>query len=227
MWAAGTEWKSVRTIFTPSGVPTVCGRDIALMILRENISASEAEPMAPRLERWVDSAELYSAIGYGNTAQDYDDGGFRRRRDGLLVQCSGDDCSSDHVDLSEWRGDHGICNGDSGGPAIDADGLVIGVTSRGPSGCDSPIYGGLYEWSPWISQVGALAAADGPYPAPAWIDESRLGEAVSLNRYDDASTTSCSQTMPGSGSSRSWGVAAAIALVLVSAALRRRLVARG
>src|SRR5215207_8437594 len=57
MWATGTEWRSVRTIFTPSGIPKVCGRDMALMILTQTIPDAEATPIAPRLDRWVEPAE--------------------------------------------------------------------------------------------------------------------------------------------------------------------------
>ncbi len=69
----------------------------------------------------------------------------------------------------EWRGDHGICNGDSGGPAIDGDGFVIGVTSRGPMGCDNPIYGSLLGHADWIREAGHRAALDGAYAEPDWV----------------------------------------------------------
>ena len=70
----------------------------------------------------------------------------------------------------EWRGDHGVCNGDSGGPALDRQGFVIGVTSRGPAGCEAPIYGGLQGHAPWIRAVAQHAAQEASIAVPPWAE---------------------------------------------------------
>ncbi len=227
MWSHGTNWLPARSVEAPPGLPIVCGRDMALVLLDDVVPADEAIPIPPRLDSEPTLAEPYSAVGFGSTFQGGKDGGTRRRRDGLIVLCTGAECGSpDHVDGTEWRGDHGVCSGDSGGPALDRQGRVIGVTSRGPAGCDLPIYGGLIHWGAWIAEIGGVAAAAGEYPAPAWIDESRLGIAQAMNRRSRADD-GCSQA-PGSTSGRRIGFAAlAVALVAAAAALRRHLVARG
>jgi hypothetical protein len=165
LWGDDTLWRRASELAVPPGAPSVCGRDLALIVLKDSVSIP---PMSPRLDGHIEPEENYSTMGYGGTSDDGDDGGLRRRRDGLSIQCVGQGCDSDRLVGDEWRGDHGICRGDSGGPAVDAQGLIIGVTSRGPLGCDNPIYSGLGLLGPWITDVGAHAAKVGAYSAPSW-----------------------------------------------------------
>jgi len=221
MWDSDTVWRSVREVVTPTGGDGVCGRDIALLVLAEPLSAEEASPMSPRLDHRPDLDELYSAIGYGSTGQDTGDSGFRRRRDDLRVTCIGETCESDdYLEGHEWRGDHGICNGDSGGPALDTDGRVIGVTSRGPMGCDDPIYGGLTAWRDWIRQVGEHASNVGGYDAPGWLAAQGWDPArEAISPLEGAS--SCAQGAPARNGWRGAGLLTA-AVVLAAARRRRR-----
>jgi hypothetical protein len=215
MWASSTVWRSAREVLIPSGGDGVCGRDVALLVLSEPVPMDEAIPMAPRLDHRPDLEEAYSALGYGTTGEDSGDGGFRRRRDDLRVACVGETCESDkYLAGHEWRGDHGVCSGDSGGPALDAEEHVIGVTSRGPLGCDDPIYGGLTAWRDWIRQVGQHATDVGGYEPPGWLeaqgwDPSR--EAISALESDSA----CSyRGAPGRGGWMALGLAMAAAALL-------------
>src|SRR5262249_32191683 len=130
------EWLDASEVLAPPGGDSVCGRDVALIVLSECIDAKSATPIAPDLDTDVARQETYAAVGYGVSHRGADDAGLRRRRDRLHVVCVGDSCGSGQIEEGEWRGDHGICSGDSGGPALDEDGHVIGVTSRGPAGCD-------------------------------------------------------------------------------------------
>ncbi len=140
---------------------------MALIVLAAPLDARLVAPIPPRLEASPRAEEDYSAVGYGATEGDGDDAGLRRRRDALRVLCVGGGCSSGQVDEAEWRGDHGVCNGDSGGPAIDRRGFVIGVTSRGPSGCEQPIYGGLVGARPVAARRRqARRPTRAPTPAP-------------------------------------------------------------
>jgi hypothetical protein len=211
-------------VHVPTGDPTVCGRDIALIALREPLTPDEATPIAPRLDLSVEDQEVYSAIGYGTSAEDIDDAGIRRRRDALAVACVGPSCgSSEHVDGREWRGDHGVCDGDSGGPGLDAEGTLIGVTSRGPLGCDDPIYGGVTAWKGWIRERAADAARAGSYPPPWWVDQAAVGGPASKRELPKEEWSSCATAAPASSARRGASGALVAAALGLAAALRRRI----
>jgi hypothetical protein len=113
-------------------------------------------------------------VGYGATNDSGDGPGTRRRRDGLAVECVGEACTEADVLATEWMGEGGICNGDSGGPALDAGGQVMGVTSRGEAGCGLAVYGSTVGWAEWIQNLGVCAAAMGNSQAPAWTTGATL-----------------------------------------------------
>ncbi len=180
--AASQFYVTTRTQFTqdPSdyytvadviGLPddnSVCGLDMALLVLDENVDPSEAVPLVPRVDTPVAAGEEYFAVGYGATGDSGSGSGIRRRRDDLIADCFGDECNQSSIKDTEWLGDTGICQGDSGGPAIDLQMRVVGVTSRGASGCTYPIYGSPYGWADWVKENGLAAAAAGGYEPPLW-----------------------------------------------------------
>jgi Trypsin len=172
IWEAGAPWIEAAEVMTPPGGDAVCGRDVALIRLARPAAAT---PLDPGLEAPVEPDEDYAAIGYGRTSSGIHDTGLRRRRDRLHVVCVGDDCDTRQVAAPEWRGDQGVCNGDSGGPAVDGEERVIGVTSRGPAGCERPIYGRIDAHADWIREGARRAALAGGYAAPAWVDAPPSG----------------------------------------------------
>jgi MYXO-CTERM domain-containing protein len=154
-------------IRVPAESDSACGYDVALVILANNMDIA---PRVPRIDLEPQEGEPYTAIGYGaqsDTAQWT--AGTRMKLEGLKVQCSPGNCPSIYgVQSTEFLGDTGICSGDSGGPAIDANGKVIGVVSRGLQGCTEPTYGAITPWRDWIMQVAVEAAAKGGYQPPFW-----------------------------------------------------------
>ncbi|HLV21504.1 MAG TPA: S1 family peptidase [Polyangiaceae bacterium] len=161
-------WYRGRAVRVPSEGNDTCGFDVALVILARNVPASEALVHVPRIDRVVESGEVYTAIGYGETeAAPGSEASSRMRRSGLTIQCQPGDCGAGATS-SEFLGETGICSGDSGGPALDAEGLVVGVVSRGSEPCETPIYGAVSAWSDWMREVAVEAAGLGGYDPPPW-----------------------------------------------------------
>ena len=153
-------------------VPTtgndMCGYDIALIILKSPVPTSLVAPIIPRIDQPVQSGEGYTAVGYGIDAAGQQNPGRMVLGD-LSVACLSDECGRDFgVAPTEFLGSKGICSGDSGGPALDADGKIIGVVSRGSDPCATPIYSQVAPWADFIMQTVLEAAAQAGYRAPFW-----------------------------------------------------------
>lgn len=166
----GDELVAVAQVFVPE-TTRVCGGDLALLLLAEPLAEAEAEPLAPRLDAPVEHGESYTAVGFGATP-DPEEQGTRRSRGGLQVSCTPEDCAGvTTVEDTEFRGGDGVCSGDSGGPAIDAEGRVTGIASRSVD-CTGSVYSALSRWRDFIREVAALAAREGDYPEPDWLVEA-------------------------------------------------------
>jgi MYXO-CTERM domain-containing protein len=164
------DYHSVREVKLPTTDKLLCGQDQAILILSSPIDPAEATPLVPRVDVPIEKGDEYVAIGFGGTNNNPNGNtaGIRRRRDNLFVSCVGKACPSLYVKEQELIGQTGICEGDSGGPAIDMQGRVFGVTSRGPSDCSSPVYGHVFGWGQWIKDTVVYAAGLGNYPPPPW-----------------------------------------------------------
>jgi hypothetical protein len=164
--------REVRTL----GDAKVCGFDIALIILEDNVPPA-AVPIAPRLESEPIDREEFSTVGYGLTVvDDPSSDGTRQRAEGSVVRCSGEECvslSGGSIERSEWASvDAPICSGDSGGPALDEQGRVFGVASRGDPNCEIAVYGDVSNWAPFIVEAAVDAAIAGEYSPPDWVESS-------------------------------------------------------
>lgn len=148
----------------------LCGNDVALVTLTSVVPTSVAIPLVPRIDRAVAPGETYRAVGYG-LAQPDDDGsaGVRRQRAGLAVECQPGSCGSG-TRSNEFVGDSSVCSGDSGGPALDEAGKVVGVVSRSGTDCAHPVYASAAAWKDWLIEVARAAAERGKYDAPFWVE---------------------------------------------------------
>lgn len=148
------------------GVDT-CGYDVALIILKDNVAAAVSVPAIPRIDREVEPGEKYTAVGYGvNEAGNST--GSRMELGDLSIECEPGSCG-DGVESTEFRGETGICSGDSGGPALDADGKIVGVVSRGGPDCGTPVYSTVTAWHDFIIDTAKDAAKLGGYDPPFWV----------------------------------------------------------
>jgi hypothetical protein len=159
-------FKAVDVRVPGQGVDT-CGYDVALIILAQSVPATLSTPAIPRIDREVMPGEIYTAVGYGEDASGASNS-TRMERQGLSIACEPGSCGGG-VESTEFLGDTGICSGDSGGPALDADGKVVGVVSRGGPDCATPIYGTVTAWQDFIIATATDAAKLGGYEPPFWV----------------------------------------------------------
>jgi hypothetical protein len=162
----------VDQVWVPERGSAVCGKDIALLLLSgSGVPASVATPIEPGLTAEVKADALFAAIGYG--LQDPNDqrgetAGHRMGVDDAQVFCAGSACDTPLITDTEWIAESPVCSGDSGGPALDQAGRVVGVTSRGDPECTIGIYSSVYAWRDFIIKGAVDAAAAGNYSAPTW-----------------------------------------------------------
>ncbi|MES1182255.1 MAG: S1 family peptidase [Myxococcales bacterium] len=156
-----------RDVRVPGLGEDTCGYDVALIILNENVPTDISQPAVPRIDREVRPGESYTAVGYG-LDETGDSTGSRMQLAGLSIECEPGSCG-DGVESTEFRGERGICSGDSGGPALDADGKVVGVVSRGGPECSTPVYSTVTAWHDFIIETATAAALLGGYEAPFWV----------------------------------------------------------
>lgn len=171
--AGAADFFYVSEVLITPGDNKLCGNDLAILILKKNIPTEKAKPLIPRVDGALIANQEYYAIGYGQTSDAAENSaGIRRRRDDLFVYCAETGCTgmSQFMTTKEWQGDTGICSGDSGGPALDLQNRVVGVTSRGGQNCSFPIYGAVHSWGEWIKQSARHAAEVGGYEAAAWAN---------------------------------------------------------
>lgn len=145
----------------------LCGTDVVLLRLDEPLP--NIVPLTPRVEEPVTADEAYSAVGYGIDESLPDKpSGVRKRADDFAVTCNGATCGVSDVRDNEWVGNGGPCSGDSGGPALDAEGRVIGVVSRGRAGCTEPVFSDVATRGAWLKSEAIAAANLVPEAPPDW-----------------------------------------------------------
>lgn len=173
----------------PAEPQRLCGDDLALVVLEAPIPATEAAPAVPRLDELV-AGEPFSAIGFGSAGEADPDPELktRRRRDGLHVACVGLGCADDPngVQSREWVGEDEGCKGDSGGPAFDAAGRLIGVHNRGanvtggaPMQCSgTSIYNQLAPHAAWLKAEVTRASTEAGLEPPSWAMDRAIDPPV-------------------------------------------------
>ncbi len=162
-------------LYVPGG--TICGEDIALLELGETLE--DVPPLFPSPP--AASEHEYRLVGYGAGHFAGTGEGIRRTSEWVAVECVGhDDCSdwepegkagapmTTSVELldGEWLGPAGACPGDSGGPALDREGGILGIVSRGYEDCRLSIFSALDR--EWLSRRVREDARFGGYPVPSW-----------------------------------------------------------
>ena len=176
----GQTWFSVaRVAHTGS---SFCGGDMAIMELTTKVPPAVC-PLIPRVDSQVVMNETYRAVGFGITDPNILDPGTRHEVSGMVVQCPGQ-CGPNYAGDLEWIGgssaQKGACEGDSGGPALDALNRVTGVVSRGRgNSCNVSAYESVFGLASWIKQQATLSAMHGSYAAAGWVTGASTANARS------------------------------------------------
>jgi hypothetical protein len=219
---------AVSEVLTPvgAGAPE-CGNDVALLRLARPISTTQI--YEPRLDRAPQAGESIVVSGYGfavgsSTDAGVNDGpGVRRMRAGSRVQSVGtnDLGSGLRASSSDWVVDVGPCRGDSGSPAFDGAGRVLGVLSRGYRNVCAPmIYNRLDVHAGWLRAEASRSYARAMRSPPAWVSPMGDGGIVDGGMNPPGPEYVCSAT-PSNGSLSRTTSAAVMAMALLFS-LRRR-----
>jgi hypothetical protein len=182
-------WHDVAQVTTPADA-TLCGNDLALLTLMDNVAAMEAAPATPVVNHPMTDHMRYSttetAIGYGVTMPGNHDQGTRRSRQNIQILCIPGDpdaaCGSivgPTISPREFLVSSGLCEGDSGSSAFEqiaftsGQYVTLGVLSRGGANmagtsCIDAVYTRLDAWASLVVDTAKKAAAAGNYTVPAW-----------------------------------------------------------
>jgi MYXO-CTERM domain-containing protein len=185
---------TVASIDVAPGGDDSCGFDLALLVLSSSIA--NATPYTPSFAT-LQAGDRYSALGYGETCGDANnelchlESGARRRLDDLVLLCA-TGCSAFEIAQAEWLGQRGLCRGDSGGPALDAQGHLIGFGLRGEldanGNCTAPVYAAIARWKDFLVAAVRSASADAGVSTPPWA--TLQDDAASENATSDTSASS-------------------------------------
>lgn len=217
---------------------SLCDRDIALVVLETPKDATASAPLVPRVDEPMTVGELFTAIGYGQVGGGAGIG-TRRRLDGLHGSCVGD-CEKPYTGVLEWIGHPEVAHtggrpGDSGSPAIDAEGEIVGVFVRHleyPPSTDFPdelVYTAIDPHRDFLREGARAAAEVGGYAAPPWAVDPPPDDAPPPDEEPEASgctiasvTEAPPRTLP-----LSWMAAVVAGLLLRQRRGRERKRARG
>jgi V8-like Glu-specific endopeptidase len=180
-------WHQAKQIFVTPG-SKICGNDLALIMLSDNVSLSEAggSYVTPVVQYSMTDHTRYSttvtAIGYGDTSATTQDAGTRHIRQNINLLCIPGDSAIDcgvqpQIATNEFVSGDSTCEGDSGSSAYEQKNfnksvpVSFGVLSRGGasgSTCVEPIYTRTDKWASFIVATAKTAASAGGYSPPAW-----------------------------------------------------------
>jgi hypothetical protein len=188
----GTTQLAVAKIILPTGADqiSVCGHDIALLILSQNVAlpAYVTPVLSPPMTDHTVYSTTVTDIGYGISSPTDTAGtsaGIRRIKPDVKLTCISNDTTftdclpsmAAQLTAAEFVSGNGTCEGDSGSNAFEQSNfdagkwVSFGVLSRGGTvggTCVGGIYSRFDAWSALITGAANQAATMGGYPVPSW-----------------------------------------------------------
>lgn len=216
----------VKRVFVPPDPDgtTLCGHDVAMLELEQPLAGAVHEPS---LDGPPAEGATFSAVGYGYNADGAGDG-TRRRLDGSKIVHLGERRVNGALlnVANDWLADVGPCGGDSGSPALDASGKIIGIMSRGPATvCTEMTYTRVDVFADWIRESTREASSDASLPVPAWAAASATTDAGADGATPPPAapgSSGCAVSGPARDTSGGWAALLALGLVLGVGQRRRR-----
>lgn len=163
---AETAWVHPARVEVAPGPPKVCGADLAGLVLADGATPPDVMPTNIELTVLVAPGDRYRSEGFGADPTSGLPPGDLRSRNGLRVLCEPGSCGRE-TGAEEFAGETGLCPGDSGGPALNDSGAVVGIAARGSKTCEQPIFTALSGWRSWLLEFASLSS----FP-PSWSEPS-------------------------------------------------------
>lgn len=181
----------------PEGDVALCGADLALLELDAPL---DVPPLVPRLDEPPQVGEPLRVLGYGRDGRDAARSGTRQTSQPTPVLGLGGVVGDDgtvFLDPREVLLGPAACDGDSGGPLLDAARRVVAIVSHGKTVDDEATCGEgghtrVDAHAAWLRATVREAATDAGLEAPAW-SLGGGGGGADADEPSDAGTTAAAR----------------------------------
>jgi MYXO-CTERM domain-containing protein len=169
----------------------LCGVDLALLELTKNTTGSAFPAATYAIPSFAppNTGDQFTCIGYGLTSPTNTNSSGKR-----MVIENQQTISVSGYDINVYAS---VCEGDSGGPYWDrATNKLYGALSRGDTNCTQGTYTRVDAHMAWLQAKAKLAAADGGYTAPSWVNDPAPAQPAWPNKVGELCTAT-SQCVDG------------------------------
>jgi hypothetical protein len=140
---------AVSTVALPEVGTDLCEGDVAVAVLEHAVSTTAAAPVRLRQQALDRDVRLWAEPCRKER------GAARLVR--MRILCVGVACPGDYSGPDEWLAEGSTCRGNSGSPALDDEGRVVGLLSRGKERGQYGVYIKLESWRSVIERLGQRA----------------------------------------------------------------------
>ncbi|MCB9555260.1 MAG: S1 family peptidase [Deltaproteobacteria bacterium] len=167
--------KVAEILSLPNGATRpICGADVVALVLAQPATIAA---VAPLLDPAVAMGDAITVVGFGESSPLDDKTSGTRKRSVAKVIHVGKRAANIFAGVmsmadDDFALDQGPCGGDSGGPALNALGRLVGVMSRGNFGsCRNMVYTALAPHADWLRAVGMDSSRRLQIAPPSWAPQ--------------------------------------------------------